>query len=68
MRVSGAGVAVLAAALARLGRLDEAEKALAGLSRNGPSPQRPLAAPYANPADLEHLREGVRLAGMATRA
>jgi TolB-like protein/DNA-binding winged helix-turn-helix (wHTH) protein len=67
MHVSGAGGAVLAAALARLGRLDEAEKALAGVSRRGPSPQRPLAAPYANATDLEHLREGVRMAGMATR-
>lgn len=67
VRVSGAGRTVLAAALARLGLIDEAERALEGVSRDRPSQQRPLAAPYADPAHLEHLREGVRMAGMVRR-
>ncbi|HZZ33991.1 MAG TPA: TIR domain-containing protein [Phenylobacterium sp.] len=53
---------VLAASLAQLGRLDEARTALPPTRWNAGSPQRPMAAPYANPADLEHLRQGVRLA------
>ena len=56
---------VLAASLARLGRREEARNALAAL---GPefARQRPTrAAPYANPADREDLREGLRLARMS---
>jgi tetratricopeptide (TPR) repeat protein len=60
--ISGSGVGVLAAALARMGRADEAGRALAGMDRYRPSVRRPLSAPYADPAHLEHLREGIRRA------
>ena len=53
---------VLAASLANLGRLDEAHAALSRTRWEAGSPQRPMAAPYANPAHLEHLRQGIRLA------
>jgi tetratricopeptide (TPR) repeat protein len=53
---------VLAASLAQLGRLDEAHEALPPPGSKAGSRQRPLAAPYANPAHLEHLRQGLRLA------
>ncbi len=56
---------VLAASLAQLGRLDEARIALPATRWNVGSPDRPMAAPYANPAHLEHLRQGVRLARAA---
>ena len=62
-RVSGAGRSVLAAALAQLDRADEAARVLTRVEPARPSQQRPLAAPYANPAHLEHLKQGVRLAG-----
>ena len=58
------GSVVLAASLARLGRPEEAAEAYErarALFR--PSTQRPLAAPYADPAHRENLREGLRLAG-----
>jgi tetratricopeptide (TPR) repeat protein len=61
-RISGAGQSVLAAALAQLGEAAEAAAALARVDRFRPSAQRPLAAPYADPALLEHLRQGVRAA------
>jgi TolB-like protein len=61
-RISGSGAGVRAAALAQMGRADEAAGALAGMDRYRPSVRRPMAAPYARPAHLEHLREGVRLA------
>ncbi len=52
---------LLAISLARLGRQEEAARALPrGLSREGQ--RRPLMADYADPAFLEHLREGLRLA------
>jgi hypothetical protein len=53
---------VLAASLAQLGRFDEARAALPPTGWKAGSRQRPMAAPYANPAHLEHLRQGVRLA------
>jgi hypothetical protein len=53
---------VLAAALAQMGKADEAGRTLAGMDRYRPSVRRPLSAPYANPALLEHLRDGVRQA------
>jgi TolB-like protein len=62
-RVSDSGRSVLAAALAQLGRADEAARVLARAQHARPSQQRPLAAPYANPAHLEHLKQGVRMAG-----
>jgi TolB-like protein/Tfp pilus assembly protein PilF len=61
-RISGAGQSVLAAALAQLGEAQDAAAALARVERFRPSTQRPLAAPYADPAMLEHLRQGVRAA------
>ncbi len=61
-RISGAGQSVLAAALAQLGEAKEAAAALARVDRFRPSAQRPLAAPYADPSLLEHLRQGVRAA------
>ena len=62
-RLTGAASAVLAASLARLGQIDEAAQAFARSSRTKRSAQRPMAAPYAVPAHLEHLRDGYRLAG-----
>lgn len=53
---------VLAASLAQLGRLEEARAALPPARWEAPTPQRPMSARYANPAHLEHMREGVRLA------
>jgi TolB-like protein/Tfp pilus assembly protein PilF len=53
---------VLAASLAQLGRFDEARAALPPSGSKAGSRQRPMAAQYANPAHLEHLRQGVRLA------
>ena len=61
-RMSGSGAGVLAAALAQMGRADEAGQTLAGMDRYRPSIRRPLSAPYADPAHLEHLREGIRQA------
>ncbi|HEY1448941.1 MAG TPA: winged helix-turn-helix domain-containing protein [Caulobacteraceae bacterium] len=61
-RISGSGAGVRAAALAQMGKADEAVRVLAGMDRYRPSVRRPLAAPYARPAHLEHLREGVRRA------
>ncbi len=58
---------VLAAALAQLGRDEEAAKSLPREGRGAASPQSPMAAPYADPAQLEHLRQGVRLARMGGR-
>jgi hypothetical protein len=45
-----------------MGEAAEAAAALARVDRFRPSTQRPLAAPYADPALLEHLRQGVRAA------
>ena len=53
---------VLAASLAQLGRFEEAHAALPPSGWKAGSRQRPMAAPYANPAHLEHMRQGVRLA------
>jgi TolB-like protein/Flp pilus assembly protein TadD len=66
-QVAGAGVAVLAASLAQQGMVDEAAEAHRRAVRMQPSMQRPMAAPYADPALLEHLREGYRLAGVTAR-
>ncbi|HEY2048664.1 MAG TPA: BTAD domain-containing putative transcriptional regulator [Caulobacteraceae bacterium] len=52
---------MLALSLAQLGRLDEAARALPQRRRDDPRRRR-ITAPYANPADLEHVREGLRLA------
>ena len=54
--------AILAAGLAQLGRLDEAAKVVPQRPWAAASTQQPLAAPYADPAMLEHLRDGVRRA------
>ncbi len=52
---------LLAAGLARLDRQDEAARVLPrGAARD--ALRRPLVAAYANPAFLDHLREGVRQA------
>lgn len=56
------GSVLLAASLAQLGRTREAFEVMPPARRDQASAQRPMAAPYANPAHLEHLREGVRLA------
>lgn len=62
------GSGVLAASLARLGRAEEAARAFARARASTPSPHRPLAAPYADPAHLKHLRDGFRLAGSGAGA
>ncbi|MFI4935621.1 MAG: TIR domain-containing protein [Caulobacterales bacterium] len=49
-----------AASLARLGRLDEARRELERAPVESGKGRR--ATPYANPADHEHLREGLKLA------
>jgi TolB-like protein/cytochrome c-type biogenesis protein CcmH/NrfG len=56
------GSSILAAALARLGRMEEAAQAAAHTRGFKASPRRPLAAPYVNREDFNHLREGMRLA------
>lgn len=59
--------ALSAASLARLGRKDEAREALAAFlpSLTNLSAGKAVAlAPYANPADQDHLFEGLRLAGL----
>ena len=53
---------VLAASLARLGRFEEAARYLPRYDTHANSVQRPLAARYANIADWEHWRDGVRMA------
>ncbi len=58
---------VLAASLARLGRFEEAARYLPRTDARSNSVQRPLAARYANAADWEHWREGVRMAGALVR-
>ncbi len=64
-----AGSAVLAASLARLGRAQEAAEAFERSRRwSRPSTRRPMAAPYADPGQREHLREGLRLAGAGRQA
>lgn len=62
-RAGGGSVsAVLIAALARLGRFEEASAELRrGGAITGASSVRPLAAPYADVALREHIREGFRL-------
>ena len=60
--------AVLAASFARLGRIEEARSTLADLipSLTQSSARRGVSlAPYAKPADREHLLEGLRLAGLS---
>jgi len=54
--------ALLAASLAQLGRLPEAKAVLPTDGWAGGSFQRPMAAPYADPAQAAHLREGMRKA------
>jgi TolB-like protein len=59
---SGAAWAVLAASLARLGRIEAAREAFARW-RSGTSTTERHLAPYARPADRDDLIEGLRLAG-----
>ncbi|MBV8683070.1 MAG: tetratricopeptide repeat protein [Caulobacteraceae bacterium] len=54
---------MLAISLAQMGRLDDAVRALPPRRPDGSWNQRVLA-PYSNPADLEHVREGLRLTQM----
>ncbi len=61
----GAASAVQVAALAKLGRIDEAVEALNRVDRAKTSRQRPLPGPWADPTALEHLREGYRAARLA---
>jgi len=58
---------ILAASLAKTGDIEAAARAVPRKRWNSGSVQRPLAAPYAQPADLDHLREGVRLARDAVK-
>jgi TolB-like protein len=64
-QTGGATNSLLAASLAQLGRLDEAKAALPADRWPGASFQRPMAAPYAVPSDVAHLREGIRKARAA---
>ncbi|MGH7024511.1 MAG: winged helix-turn-helix domain-containing protein [Caulobacteraceae bacterium] len=64
--MGGAASTVLAAGLARLGRMDEAAEAFARVDRSKVSRERPLPAPYADPAHLEHIRGGYRAARAAS--
>jgi TolB-like protein/Flp pilus assembly protein TadD len=62
------GSSVLAASLARLGRVEEAAAAYVKARQTKPSPRRPLAAPYADPGQLAHLRAAFRMAAPALAA
>ncbi len=53
---------VLAASLARLGRYEEAVEALPTEDQKSNAVHRPMSASYARREDLDHWREGVRLA------
>ena len=64
----GRASVVLAASLARLGRTKEAAEAVPQSRNPLASRWRTLAAPYADPAMLEHLREGFRLARAGRQA
>jgi Flp pilus assembly protein TadD len=64
---SARGSSLLAASLARLGRRDEAARALPP-ARERDAGRRPLVATYADPAFQEHLREGLRMAREAAAA
>ncbi|HZZ37008.1 MAG TPA: TIR domain-containing protein [Caulobacteraceae bacterium] len=59
---------LLAASLAQLGRLDEAAKALPRVTEDRAAARQPMIARYADPAFLEHLREGMRLARLGQDA
>jgi TolB-like protein len=65
---SSSASVLLAASLAQLGRLEEAARAMPRTRWRGGSTERPVTAPYADPAFAEHLRRGVRLAREAIRA
>jgi TolB-like protein len=65
---SSSASVLLAASLAQLGRLEEAAKAMPRTRWRGGSTERPMTAPYADPAYPDHLRQGVRLAREAIRA
>jgi len=54
--------AILAAALARMGRLEEARRAYSAEIRQRARQESPRLVTYANPDDERHLREGVKLA------
>jgi len=56
----------LAAALARLGNVEEAKETVAEILSINPNYNVELEAdrPFHNPADLEHYLEGLRLAGL----
>lgn len=56
------GSAVLAASLARLGRLHEAGQVVARMPDAATSLRRPLVAPYADRSHHHHLRDGYRMA------
>ncbi|MGH7024531.1 MAG: winged helix-turn-helix domain-containing protein [Caulobacteraceae bacterium] len=61
-RAGGAAVStVLVAALARLGRFEEAAAAMARMDASAPARRRTTPAPYALAAHREHIREGFRL-------
>jgi TolB-like protein/DNA-binding winged helix-turn-helix (wHTH) protein/Tfp pilus assembly protein PilF len=66
-RLTGGASAVLAASLARLGKMEEAAEAFAHANQRRRWAQRPMAAPYAVPGQLDHLRDGYRLAGVASQ-
>jgi len=63
----GSESTILAASLAKSGDIESAARAVPRKRWNSGSVQRPLAAPYAQAADLDHLREGVRLARDAVK-
>lgn len=52
---------VLAISLAQMGQIEEAAQSLPEVGEDA-TPDRQVRAPYAAPADLEHIREGLRLA------
>jgi TolB-like protein/Flp pilus assembly protein TadD len=66
--MGGAVSSLLVAALARLGRFEEAVAALGRIQSFSPSRRRPMAAPYAKAAHLENLRDAFRLAREALKA
>ena len=60
-------VALLGASLARMGRLDEARRVMPPDFLAVTARQASRFAPYLNPADRDHLLEGLALTGMGVR-
>jgi len=61
-------VALLGASLARMGRVEEARRAMTPDVLTVTASQASRFAPYLNPADRDHLLEGLAMTGLGARA